>query len=80
MVCLDVTETIIFKRVPNNLDVTIVQVEVIAAILRWIWSDRDWVFIGSEDEKVSLNLPAQLWGNFLRNFLDRALSLLISRI
>lgn len=36
---LYVTEAVIFKRVPHNLNVAIVQVEVVPTVLGLVWAD-----------------------------------------
>lgn len=61
MVHLNVPESIVFQRVANNLDIAVVKVEIVASILRHVGSNRDRVFVGTEHQKVSLDLPAQFW-------------------
>ena len=61
MVVFNVTETIIFQCVANDLDIAIVQIEVIAAVLWQVGPDRDWVLIWTKHQKVPLDFPAQLW-------------------
>lgn len=56
---LNVSEPVIFKRVPNDFNVAVMEVKVIAAVLWLIRTDRDWVFVGSEHEEVALDLLAE---------------------
>lgn len=58
---LDVSESIVLQRVPYDLDVVFVQVEVIAPVRSLVRSDRDRVFIWSENQKLALNLLPELW-------------------
>ena len=45
---LHVTEAIILKSVADYLDVAVVEVEVVAIVLRQVRTDCDWVFIGAK--------------------------------
>lgn len=42
---LDTAESVVFHRVPNNLDVTIVEVEIITTILGLVRSYCNWILI-----------------------------------
>ena len=75
MVHLNVPETIVFQRVANNLDIAVVKIKIVASILRHVGSNRDRVFVGTEHQKVSLDLPAQFWSLSLYSLAE--LSLLV---
>ena len=42
---LDTSESIVFHRVPYNLNVTVVKVEIVSTILGLVRSNRDWILI-----------------------------------
>ena len=53
---LDVAEAIIFKCVAHNLDIAVMQVKIVAAILRLVWPNRDGILVWSEHKKVLFDL------------------------
>ena len=75
MVHLNVPESIVFKRVANDLDIAVVKIEIVASILWHVGSNRDRVFVGAEHQEISLDLPAQFWSLSLYSLAE--LSLLV---
>ena len=70
----NITETVVLKRVPDNLYVTVVQEEVVTSILRHVWSNRNWIFVWTEDQEILLDLAAEFSNN---RSLDRLLLLIL---
>ena len=44
-----IAEAIIFKGIADDLDVTVVKVEIVSIVLRKVWSNCDRVFIRTKD-------------------------------
>ena len=67
---LNITEAVVLKRVPDYLNITVVQEKVIATVLRHVRSNRYWIFVWTKDQEVLLNLAAEFSINgFLNWFL-----------
>ena len=52
----DITETIIFECVAYNLDIAVMQVKIVAAILRLVRPYRDGILVWSEHKEVLFDL------------------------
>ena len=59
MVEFDVAEAVVLKCVAHNFYIAVVQIEVVASVKGHVGPDSDGVFVRSEHEEVSLDLPAQ---------------------
>ena len=46
---LNITEAVILKRVPDYLNVAVVQEKVVATVLRHVRSNRYWIFVWTKD-------------------------------
>lgn len=55
---LYVTEPVIFQGEPDNFDVVLVQVEVVASVRRLVWSDGHRILVGPENQEFSLYLSS----------------------
>ena len=70
----NITETVVLKRVPDNLNVTVVQEKVVTTVLRHVRSNRNWIFVWTEDQEILLDLAAEFSNN---RSLDRLLLLIL---
>ena len=55
----NITEAVVFKRVPDYLNVAVVQEKVVATVLRHVRPNRYGIFIWTKDQEILLYLAAE---------------------